>query len=42
MLGMTPESPLDSKEIKLVSFKGNQPRLFTGRTALERLLLKLQ
>ena len=42
MLEMTPESPLDSKETKLVNFKGNQPCLFTGRTAVESLLLKLQ
>ena len=26
------ESLLDSKEIKLVNPKGNQPRIFTGRT----------
>ena len=29
------ESPLDCKEIKLVSPKGNQPRIFTGRTDVE-------
>ena len=28
----TLESPLDSKEIKAVNPKGNQPRLFTGKT----------
>ena len=28
----TPESPLDSKEIKPVNLKGDQPRIFTGRT----------
>ena len=28
----TLESPLDSKEIKLVNPKGNQSRLFIGRT----------
>ena len=28
----TLESPLDSKEIKPVTFKGNQPWLFIGRT----------
>ena len=28
----TPESPLDSKEIKPVSLKGDQPQIFTGRT----------
>ena len=32
MLEKTPESPLDSKEIKPVNPKGNQPRIFTGRT----------
>ena len=26
------ESPLDSKEIKLVNIKGDQPWIFTGRT----------
>ena len=31
----TLESPLDSKEIKPVSPKGNQPWIFTGRTAAE-------
>ena len=29
------ESPLDCKEIKLVSLKGNPPWIFTGRTAAE-------
>ena len=29
------ESPLDSKEIKSVTSKGNQPRIFTGRTDAE-------
>ena len=29
---MTPESPLDSKEIKPVNLKGDQPWIFTGRT----------
>ena len=28
-------SPLDSKEIKLVNFKGDQPWIFTGRTDAE-------
>ena len=31
----TLESPLDSKEIKLVNPKGNQPWIFTGRTDAE-------
>ena len=31
----TLESPLDSKEIKPVPPKGNQPLLFTGRTDAE-------
>ena len=31
----TPESPLDSKEIKPVNPKGNQPQGFTGRTDAE-------
>ena len=29
---MTLESPLDSKEIKTLNPKGNQPRIFIGRT----------
>ena len=29
------ESPLDSKEIKPVNPKGNQPQIFTGRTDAE-------
>jgi len=29
------ESPLDCKEIKLVNPKGNQPRIFIGRTDAE-------
>ena len=32
VLGKTLESPLDSKEVKPVNPKGNQPRIFTGRT----------
>ena len=32
MLEKTLESPFDCKEIKLVNLKGNQPRIFTGRT----------
>ena len=35
MLEKTLESPLDSKEIKLVSPKGNQPSLFIGKTEAE-------
>ena len=31
----TPESPVDSKEIKPVHLKGDQPRIFTGRTDAE-------
>ena len=31
----TLESPLDSKEIKPVNSKGNQPRIFFGRTDAE-------
>ena len=34
-VGEIPESPLDSKEIKPVSPKGNQPWIFTGRTDAE-------
>ena len=32
VLEKTPESPLDSKEIKPVSLKGNQPWILIGRT----------
>ena len=35
VLEKTPESPLDSKEIKPVSPKGNQPLIFIGRTDRE-------
>ena len=35
VLEKTPESPLDSKEIKAVNLRGNQPRIFTGRTDAE-------
>ena len=35
MLEKTLESPLDSKETKLVNPKGNQPSIFTGRTDSE-------
>ena len=32
VLEKTLESPLDCKEIKPVNHKGNQPRIFIGRT----------
>ena len=35
MLEKTPESPLDSKEIKPVNLKSDQPWIFTGRTDAE-------
>ena len=35
VLEKTPESPLDSKEIKLVNLKGDQPWIFTGRIDAE-------
>ena len=35
VLEKTLESPLDSKEIKPVTLKGNQARIFTGRTDAE-------
>ena len=35
MLKKTPESPLDSKEIKTVNLKGDQPCMSTGRTDTE-------
>ena len=35
VLGKTLEIPLDCKEIKPVNPKGNQPRIFTGRTDAE-------
>ena len=35
MLEKTLESPLDSKKIKLVNTKGNQPFRFIGRTDAE-------
>ena len=34
-LKKTVESPLDSKEIKSVNPKGNQPQIFIGRTDAE-------
>ena len=33
--GEDSESPFDSKEIKPVNVKGNQPLIFTGRTDAE-------
>ena len=35
VLEKTPESPLDSKEIKPVNLKGDEPWIFTGRTDSE-------
>ena len=35
VLEKTPENPLYSKEIKPVNLKGDQPRLFTGKTEAE-------
>ena len=35
VLEKTPESPLDCKEIQAVHPKGNQSRIFTGRTDVE-------
>ena len=35
VLEKTLDSPLDSKEIKPVNPKGNQPRIFIGRTDAE-------
>ena len=35
VLEKTPESPLDSKEIKPVNLKGDQSWIFTGRTDVE-------
>ena len=32
---MTPENPLDSKDIKPINLKGNQPRILIGRTDAE-------
>ena len=39
VLEKTPESPLDSKEIKSVNPEGNQSWIFTGRTDAEALIL---
>ena len=41
MLEKTLESPLDSKEIKPVNPKGNQPLIFIGRTDVEAEAQKL-
>ena len=35
VLKKAPESPLDSKEVKPVNLKGNQPRILLGRTDTE-------
>ena len=35
VLEQTLEGSLDSKEIKPVNLKGNQPRIFIGRTGAE-------
>ena len=39
VLGKTLEGPLDSKEIKPVDPKGNQPRILIGRTDAEAPIL---
>ena len=39
MLEKILESPLDSKEIKLVNPKGNQPQISIGRTDAAALIL---
>ena len=41
VLDKTFESPLDSKEIKLVNPKGNQSRIIIGRTDAKALVLWL-
>ena len=41
VLENTPESPLDSKEIKPVNPKENQPWIFIGRTDAEAAILWL-
>ena len=41
LLEKTLESPLNSKEIKLVNPKGNQPRIFIGKTDAEAEVLIL-
>ena len=35
VLEKTPENPLDSKDIKPVNLKGNQPQILIGRTDAE-------
>ena len=35
VLEKTPENPLDSKDIKPINLKGNQPRILIGRTDAE-------
>ena len=40
VLKKTLESPLDSKEIKPVNPKGNQPLIFIGRTDTEAPILR--
>ena len=35
VLEKTPESPLDSKQIKPANLKGDQPYIFTGRSDAE-------
>ena len=35
VVGKTPDSPLDFKEIKPVNPKGNKPQIFIGRTDAE-------
>ena len=40
VLEKTPESPLDSKEIKLVNPKGNQPWIFIRRINWEAPILR--
>ena len=41
MVLKTLESPLESKEIKLVTFKGNQPWIFIGMTDAEHPIFAL-
>ena len=41
VLGKTLESPLDSKEMKSINPKGNQPWIFIGRTAAKTEVPKL-
>ena len=40
VLEKTPESPLGSKEIKLINLKRNQPWIFTERTDANSLLIE--